>query len=1077
MIEEEPEFGPGKDSLLQRRLFWPTLILSILALALIVLWTQRMPIADNLISRELVQRNVAARYDIAGIGLRTQRLENLVLGDRDHPDLSADWVEVDIAMNGLGPSVRAVRAGGVRLRGRIVNGQLLLGELDKFRDTTSNAPLGLPDLNLSLDDARIRLETPLGPIGMKLDGSGHLRSGFAGKLAAVMPELVSGSCAAGGLTAYVDISVQNRQPRLNGPVRARTLACQGVGLAMAKSVVGLDVRLNEALDHMRGKAHISADSLASDNVRLASMGGKISFDGNVKAMKGRMDFFTHSFSTPSVQSGRAEFAGAYSVGREKGGIRTQVDGNARVQKLHMRAGNPVASLRSGTIGTPLEPIAARFVAAFDEAGRDNDIRIKLALSHGGDKGRLDVTGLTFRSGSGARADLAGGSRLAWSWPDGRIGLDGRLRVEGGGFPETAIWLTRRGKNGGVGGQIFVKDYVAGTARLSLEPVRFVAQGKGRSHFTTSLRLDGPLPGGRLAGLVWPVDGTLDPNGTVRINSACTPVGFTSLKYQSFMLDRTRLRLCPIKGGAIMTAGPAGFALRATLAAPQLKGRIGDSPFAITASNIRFDAPKGGFSGSDLKIVLGAADAPTLLNLARLTGDFTAAGLAGRLEGGAGRIGNVPLLMSGAAGSWRFGNEALVIDGGLHVADSAVPDRFNPLASQDFKLTLRNNRLAATGTLIEPRSQTLVTRVNIVHDLGSGAGQADLVVDSLRFDDGLQPEDVTRLALGVVANVQGVVAGAGQIRWDRNGVSSNGRFRTSDMNLAAAFGPVTGLSGEIVFSDLLGLETPPGQTLHIANVNPGIEAVNGVIHYQLIPGQRARIEGGKWPFAGGQLLLEPTTLDFSATKPRNLSFRIIGMQAGDFINQLELDNISATGTFDGLLPMIFDDTGGRIVGGVLVARQSGMPPLYVSDVKSLRIECDPTRQAGTLAYVGQVSNADLGVFGKLAFDALKSLRYKCLTILMDGNLDGEIVTQVSFNGVNQDPGGTKKTGMFRKFIGLPFIFNVRIEAPFRGLINTAQSFVDPTLLIRNNLGTGFEPVIENRLAVQPGESDTMPKGDK
>src|SRR3546814_4811955 len=59
-----------------------------------------------------------------------------------------------------------------------------------------------------------------------------------------------------------------------------------------------------------------------------------------------------------------------------------------------------------------------------------------------------------------------------------------------------------------------------------------------------------------------------------------------------------------------------------------------------------------------------------------------------------------------------------------------------------------------------------------------------------------------------------------------------------------------------------------------------------------------------------------------------------------------------------------------------------------------------------------------MFGKLAFDALKSLRYKCLTILMDGNLDGEIVTQVSFNGINQDPIGAMKNGMFSQFIGLP-----------------------------------------------------------
>src|SRR3546814_11061330 len=71
----------------------------------------RSPIADNLISRELVKRNISARYDIAEIGLRTQRLENLTLGNPEQPDLSADWVEVDISAMGFTPRVTAVRAG------------------------------------------------------------------------------------------------------------------------------------------------------------------------------------------------------------------------------------------------------------------------------------------------------------------------------------------------------------------------------------------------------------------------------------------------------------------------------------------------------------------------------------------------------------------------------------------------------------------------------------------------------------------------------------------------------------------------------------------------------------------------------------------------------------------------------------------------------------------------------------------------------------------------------------------------------------------------------------------------------
>src|SRR3546814_12292624 len=71
---------------------------------------------------------------------------------------------------------------------------------------------------------------------------------------------------------------------------------------------------------------------------------------------------------------------------------------------------------------------------------------------------------------------------------------------------------------------------------------------------------------------------------------------------------------------------------------------------------------------------------------------------------------------------------------------------------------------------------------------------------------------------------------------------------------------------------------PGQTATIASVNPGVAATDGVIRYRLLGPTQVQIDGGRWPFAGGELGLEPTMLDFAEHRQRRLPFPIRGMAA-------------------------------------------------------------------------------------------------------------------------------------------------------------------------------------------------------
>ena len=166
------------------------------------------------------------------------------------------------------------------------------------------------------------------------------------------------------------------------------------------------------------------------------------------------------------------------------------------------------------------------------------------------------------------------------------------------------------------------------------------------------------------------------------------------------------------------------------------------------------------------------------------------------------------------------------------------------------------------------------------------------------------------------------------------------------------------------------------------------------------------------------------------------------------SRFEFSNIAATGTFDGVIPMIFDERGGRIVGGVLEARPGG----------------------GTISYIGELTDKQLGTYGKLAFDALKSLRYDKLLIRLDGALDGEFLTTIELDGVNRNLAGTQRAAQF-VHSAYPFEFNISIRGPLRAVLATARSLEDPTGLIQSVLPEALRDQ-PTTTSVQKEESETV-----
>jgi hypothetical protein len=654
-------------------------------------------------------------------------------------------------------------------------------------------------------------------------------------------------------------------------------------------------------------------------------------------------------------------------------------------------------------------------------GEGSALTASYVLRRAGAATNIVVPQATLRGGSGAT--LLSLSRFQLT-ADGGVAprLSGNFATGGTGLPQIAGRLERQ-PGGRLVTRLTMADYRAGAAgeraRLAVPRLTLVQLASGALGFSGEARLSGALPGGRAENLALPLEGNWSPRRGFAAWHSCVQIGFDRLALAGMTFERRGLTLCPPRGQAIFASDTRGARIAAGAPSLDLVGRLGASPIRIRSGAVGLAWP-GSLAARALDIELGPPATASRFRVGNLSAKI-GRDVAGSFSGSEVRLAAVPLDISDAGGTWRFADGRLTLARArFRLSDRQVDARFQPLLADDGELQLFDNRIAASATLREPASARDVVRATIGHDLGSGRGRADLVVAGILFDEKLQPEALSRLALGVVANTRGRVTGTGRIDWTPAAVTSHGRFATDLLDFAAAFGPVKGASGTLVFTDLLNMVSAPDQQLRIAAINPGIEVNDGVLTYELQPGSVLAVKGAAWPFLDGRLTLLPVTMRMGVAETRRYTLVIEGLNAARFIERMELANLSATGSFDGTMPLVFDENGGRIEGGHLKSRPPG----------------------GNVSYVGALTYKDLSTMANFAFDALKSLDYRDMEIGMNGPLAGEIVTRVQFAGIRQ--GTTAKRNFLTDRIAkLPIRFNVNLRAPFFQLVSSFRSLYDPT----------------------------------
>ena len=1009
-------------------------VLLLVFVAIAIVWIQRRPIATHYLKREFERRGVTASYHLDRVGLRTQQVSNLVIGDPRRPDIMARFAQIQMRLKLDGSfEVYRIVARGVRLRGRLVNGKVSWGQIDKLMPPPSKKPFQLPEFALDIDDSSISLGTPFGPVGIAVQGNGKLSGGFRGRLAITSPRMIPGRCAAMNVRANVAVAVAARHPQIDGPVTLDRFTCRASKFDVVAPRFDAKASFNEGFTGVDGNGRMAISTFTAGANGLAAFIGELTYKGSLEQVDGRVKLSAQKSRMATIYADRTQLEGDYHLGLRSGTFAMVGDFGATSATLDPSMIAGVTQPLAAAAKTPIGPVVGSIGNAISRTARSFDAAGQIRLVNFPGGGAARITGANIRAPGGARARIFGGSGVTYYWPANALRIDGDIEMGGGGLPSGRVSLRQARYGAPMSGVAQIAPYSANGTRLALSPIRFGPGPAGSTALSTLAQLDGPFPDGRVRALRIPVTGRIGQGGSFAFGTSCAVVSFNYLQMSALQLGPTRLPICPI--GPAIISKPAGRSLLASarFSGPIFNGRLGSSPLHVAASGGQIVGKQFFFNSPSMR--LGRTESPILFDAARLTGTFVGAGVRGRFNGAKSTIGNVPLLLSDAAGSWLVHNGDLRVDSALTVSDRAPDARFYPLKSDNVRFTLAGDYVRATGGLRHPSSGALVTDVNIEHRLSTGAGHALLDVPGLTFGPNLQPDEISRLTEGVIALVTGTITGQGRIDWTSNGkVISSGDFSTANLDLAAPFGPVEGLSGTIHFNDLLGLTTPAGQIMNARAINPGILVENGVIRYQLLSNQLVKIERGEWPFMGGRLILQETVLNFGKPTAKRLTFEVVGLNAKNFVDTLGFKEIAATGTYDGVLPMIFDETGGRIVGGRLDSRPPG----------------------GTLSYVGVVNRANLGMLGNLAFDALRELRYRSMIIRLDGDLAGEFATRLTIEqlGLAGRSGASRIVqGAFRN---VPFRFNITIRGPFRSLIQTAKSYRDP----RQQIGTVLPRPLED-----------------
>ncbi|HSR72841.1 MAG TPA: YdbH domain-containing protein, partial [Kiloniellales bacterium] len=272
-------------------------------------------------------------------------------------------------------------------------------------------------------------------------------------------------------------------------------------------------------------------------------------------------------------------------------------------------------------------------------------------------------------------------------------------------------------------------------------------------------------------------------------------------------------------------------------------------------------------------------------------------------------------------------------------------------------------------------------LSAVHDLGTGAGRGEARLEPLTFaPEGLQPAALAP-PLAALESVTGRVEAAAQAAWGPDGLAeSGGRVQLSGMSFRAQGTSVQGLALDLTLSRLWPPASPPGQSLEIALLDPGVPLRDLSARFQLLPGPPPRLAVADFGtgVSGGRIAFRDLTID-PAAEGHALPLSIERVDLAELFDLLAIEGLSGTGRVSGTLPIRLRGNAVAVEDGRLQAEGPGI----------LRLRS---------AQAAQIF-AGAGPEGQLLIDALKDFHYDSLVLTLDKPPDADTELALHLAGNN------------------------------------------------------------------------------